>query len=171
MLYVNALPVGIPSETIINLTEIGRNVVVATTANAGADQITITGGAGVIVPVGTTGYTVGLPIYTTATKQTVNRVKRRTFGDGYVQTAPDGINPAKVIWNVSWVGISKDYGNYLENILNITISTSSQFIQWQAPDESVETEWLLDGAIQREFLTTSLGISNISCTLVRYFSL
>ena len=168
-LAVAPIATAIPAQTTINLTS-GVAAITTTLANAGATSLQISP-LGVTSTAGNVGICVGFPTAINATKQIINRVKRRTFGDGYVQSAPDGINPTKVIWNISFPGLNLGYGNYLEALLNSSVSTSSTTIQWQAPDEFVETDWLLDGNIQREFISTSLGISNISCSLVRYFSL
>jgi phage-related protein len=113
---------------------------------------------------------VKFSVFTTANKQTVVRVKRRTFGDGYVQTAPDGINPAKILWNISFVGLSNANANELEALIVSLNATTSQYLQWTAPDGEYG-DWLLEGNINREYISTGIGLSSVSFTLAKYFSI
>lgn len=50
-------------------------------------------------------------------KQAEPRIKRASFGDGYSQQAPDGINYNLYTWNLSWDVLTSDEKTTIENFL------------------------------------------------------
>lgn len=50
-------------------------------------------------------------------KQAEPRVKRVSFGDGYTQEAPDGLNYNLYTWNLSWDALTPAEKTTIENFL------------------------------------------------------
>ncbi len=61
--------------------------------------------------------------------QVTSSIKRAQFGDGYSQSAADGINPIKRTWNVEFVG-NKQRSQEIVNFLDSHVGKS--FI-WEVP--------------------------------------
>lgn len=108
--------------------------------------------------------------YTTANKTITPRMRERQYGDGYKQIAPDGINPAKIDWEVSFVALPLADGNELENFFANLNDVTGRYIQWTDPT-GVYGDWILEGPIRREMLNTATGVSTISVKLCKYFSI
>ena len=50
-------------------------------------------------------------------KQATPKVKRVSFGDGYTQQAPDGINSLMYVWNLQWDVLTTSEKNTIEAFL------------------------------------------------------
>ena len=63
-----------------------------------------------------------------------NRVLQARFGDGYDQTAPDGINNIVAEWNISYDNLTTAEKNSLVTVLN-TVG-SWDYLTWAPPGET-----------------------------------
>lgn len=68
-------------------------------------------------------------------KQSMSRVLRADFGDGYSQRAGDGINVISEIWDVEWEHLDSDEISNLETQLEA--ARGVDVIDWTPPDETV----------------------------------
>lgn len=63
-----------------------------------------------------------------------NRVLQARFGDGYDQTAPDGINNIVAEWSLRYENLTTSEKNTLVNALNAC--GSWDYLTWAPPSES-----------------------------------
>lgn len=74
-----------------------------------------------------------------------HRVKEARFGDGYVQTSADGINPVKEVWNLPFEGISLTVGEAIRAFLR---TKTGQSFTWTNPN-GVEKSYRLRGDVRQ----------------------
>lgn len=102
-----------------------------------------------------------------STKTTNYRVLQMNFGNGYSQTAPDGINNQVDTWMLTFTNMGlTDYNNLIAFFNTVG---SSQPITWQSPVDSVAKLFKVD--IQTGVQTTiSAGnIFSVSTKLIQVF--
>ncbi len=64
-------------------------------------------------------------------KQAEPRIKRASFGDGYSQQAPDGINYNLYTWNLVWEVLTSDEKDTIEAFLES--KGGYQTFEWEDP--------------------------------------
>ena len=91
------------------------------------------------------------------------------FGDGYMQRAGDGINDKKESWNIMYDNLDQTQRNALWVFIDSVKSTD--VIEWTAPSDVVEKDWIIDpeGTISEQAKTGA--IYTVSFTLIRAFDL
>ncbi len=96
------------------------------------------------------------------------RVNRRVlsvkFGDGYEQRALDGINTLNRTWTVTFTPTSKADTANLEAKLQVGLGHKP--VLWQAPDESIPSNWIVRSYTKRPLRGVYL---QVSCTFERIF--
>lgn len=72
-------------------------------------------------------------------KTVANKINRADFGDGYSQTAPDGINNRVVKWSLSFANYP---GDLIDNItLFLDSRAENESFYWTPPFEDTPTLW------------------------------
>ena len=66
-------------------------------------------------------------------KQSEPRIKRASFGDGYTQQSPDGINFNLYTWNLNWDALTTSEKNIIE--LFLEGKGGYQSFQWTDPND------------------------------------
>lgn len=74
-----------------------------------------------------------------ADQDVVFRVQETQFGDGYKQTAKDGINTKIRKWSVSFTPLTEAEAAALMAILDA--AAGWDLIVWQAPDQAIAENW------------------------------
>jgi phage-related protein len=69
------------------------------------------------------------------------KTKRAEFGNGYAQSAPDGINNVKDVWNITYELLTDTNRGTLTSVLN-TVQTWD-YLTWTAPGDSTSKRWLM----------------------------
>lgn len=82
-------------------------------------------------------------ITTDSSRKRTYKVRRASFGNGYSQSAPDGINYVKDSWAISFDLLASTERAALVNILD-SIGTWDYFT-WQAPGDAASKRWLVTG--------------------------
>jgi phage-related protein len=108
--------------------------------------------------------TLSFSIQYGATKNTTTRVKRLSFGDGYEQVAPDGINVIDETWDVVTVPLRDSVADTLESTLNGLLG---EWFYWTPPYGS-EGKYRLNSAISRNYVGVSS--STLSFTLKKVYA-
>jgi phage-related protein len=105
--------------------------------------------------------------YTTS-KSSQHNVKETAFGDGYRQTALDGINYQRENWSVEFVPIDSTAANALEVILLNSRSGLSNVLSWTPNGESTTKYWTAHDISKTP---NSESLWTVTCTLRREFPL
>ena len=93
------------------------------------------------------------------------RIKQIDFGDGYTQSALDGINYQKEIWSLEFNVLEIASILILEALLLESVNGSTNILSWTPPSESTTKYWIAS-AVSR---TPVGGKFKLSCTLTRSF--
>jgi len=99
-----------------------------------------------------------------AQKRTRFRYVEAQFGDGYRARRTDGINPVTEVWEVETPPMPKAEAIVFEAEL---ASNGAASFDWQAPDETSASKWVLDPV---EWTTNfeSSDYASLSFTVSRY---
>lgn len=107
-----------------------------------------------------------------STRQTAFRDITAQYGDGYLQSAPDGINSKIERWNIIWMNVSESEKNTIVAALNAEGTWG--VLTWTPFDEVTQRKFRMDrpGYSIRYTLTTA-GQRRyiIECTLIQRFDL
>lgn len=92
-----------------------------------------------------------------------------SFGDGYTQVAPAGLNPKNDVWEVMWGALTDSEVTTIENVLDTNGSWG--VLTWTPCHENTQKKFKMtaDG-----YTRTQIGNSGkytISCTLVQCFDI
>jgi len=93
------------------------------------------------------------------------RIMEASFGDGYSQPLPDGINAFEERWNLSFSNRPKADIDTLRTFLDAVGNHIS--FNWTAPDDVSAKKWVVKGPYRLSDREANTG--SISCTLVRWF--
>lgn len=105
-----------------------------------------------------------------STKSVSFRVKTATFGDGYTQTAADGINNKVDTWEVEWGALTLTQKNTVEATLDSV--GASGVLTWTPMNESVSKKFRMSTDGYRRSLDGKLSnVYKITCKLVQVFDL
>jgi phage-related protein len=74
-------------------------------------------------------------------------VDRAEFGDGYVVTAPHGLNPVKETWRLVFENIARTQGDAIRTFLK---SRAGQSFTWTPPG-AAEKRWRQIGSVSMPF--------------------
>lgn len=71
------------------------------------------------------------------------RIARTQFGDGYVQEAPDGLNPITEEWSFTLRGLDPATGNEVEAFLQARVSPvlGLEAFDWVPPWQTTALRW------------------------------
>lgn len=75
-----------------------------------------------------------------STERNMNTV---SFGGGYEQSVPMGINYKRDKWNIVWTGLTTTERNTIVAFLDVV--SNGQVISWQSPYDSGSKNYRLDG--------------------------
>lgn len=94
------------------------------------------------------------------------RVKRVSFGDGYTQRAPDGLNTVRQQWRLVWERIPDTLAETLRLFFNGLGGTG--LIEWTPYNQPTELKWTAN-----DFTSKPVGalIATVSVTLTQEFDL
>ena len=67
------------------------------------------------------------------------RVLTAQFGDGYRQTAPDGLNARRLVWRLRWNRVTKVWADQIVDFLNAR--QGSEIFEWTPPGEAVAKQF------------------------------
>lgn len=91
-----------------------------------------------------------------------------SYGDGYGQVAPRGLNPSFDTWTVEWAGLDLVEKQFIETVLDL--SGSWGILTWRPPKETLLKKFRMtsDG-----YTLSMVGRSSykISCTLKQVFDI
>ncbi len=105
-----------------------------------------------------------------STKSVSFRVKAATLGDGYTQTAADGINNKIDTWEVEWGALTLTEKNTVEATLDLV--GASGILTWVPMNESVSKKFRMSTDGYRRSLDGKLSnVYKITCKLVQVFDL
>ena len=92
------------------------------------------------------------------------RVNEISFGDGYKQTAQDGLNPEEDVWKLSFLLLPIASAATLIEILRASKSSTASVLAWTPPGGSSEQYWEAS-AIK---IAPAAGVMwKVTCTLTR----
>ena len=77
-----------------------------------------------------------------STRRRTYKTKRARFGNGYAQSAPDGINSVMDAWTLVFENLTTTERNQLVSILDSI--QSWDYLTWQAPGDAGTKRWLLN---------------------------
>lgn len=88
--------------------------------------------------------------------QASNRSTKRdiltvSFGNGYEQRVPNGINYKREMWSVEWSGLTTSEKNAIETFLNAI--SAGDYTTWTSPLDSTSKKFVLDG----EWMISDIG--------------
>lgn len=87
-----------------------------------------------------------------------------SYGDGYEQTAPDGINNTFDVWNLTWGGLSSTERNTVMTALR-SVGTWGT-LTWTPCDETVQKKYQIEGSIKS---TREGAFYRVSCQVKQVF--
>ncbi len=93
------------------------------------------------------------------------RLIENQFGDGYRQTAPDGLNAVVRTWNLHWTELSIDNAGYLESFL---VAHVGRAFLYRLPRDQYPRAW--DCKVFRRGQPAG-GYDSFSATFVERFDL
>lgn len=85
-----------------------------------------------------------------ASSEVVTRFKKKQFGDGYIQIAPDGINPVRYEWDLEFLALTDARANELQSFFAGLATVTPSFVQWTAPD-GISGDWHVE-EIRRSYI-------------------
>lgn len=94
------------------------------------------------------------------------------FGDGYVQSAPDGLNAQRDKWTVIWMNVTETEKSTITTSLNAAGSWG--VITWTPFDESVQKKFRMDSpgySIRYSVTAENRRRYIIECNLTQCFDL
>lgn len=94
-------------------------------------------------------------------KRTEFRTLEASFGDGYSQASPDGLNSVRDIWTLSWSSLDETEKDAVEDFFKAR-GTHDPF-DWMAPGASAAQRWKIVGG----FDTRSRGGDYVISTVFR----
>jgi phage-related protein len=100
------------------------------------------------------------------------RVIMSNFGDGYVQSAPDGLNAQRDKWTVIWKNVNETDKTTITTALNTVGSWG--VITWTPFDETVQKKFRMDSpgySIQYTLSAPGHRRYIITCNLTQCFDL
>lgn len=104
-------------------------------------------------------------ILTSSSKTTEFRTIKITFGDGYSQRAPSGINNRVDTWDITWGALSFDDANNLETTLNDI--GGHNVVRWTPSGETSEKFFINKNA---SYSKTRIGnVFSISCSFEQVY--
>jgi phage-related protein len=91
------------------------------------------------------------------------------FGDGYQQTAPNGINVKVASWTVEWGALTLAERNTVESVLDYVGSWG--ILTWTPTNESVQLKFRMTNEGYTRNTLNKNGIFSISCKLMQVFDI
>lgn len=107
-----------------------------------------------------------------STRQAIFRDITAQFGDGYIQSAADGLNSKTDRWNIIWNNVSESEKDTIVNALNFEGSWG--VLTWRPFDEAAQKKWRLEKpGYNIRYGATASGRRRyvIDCVLVQRFDL
>jgi len=95
-------------------------------------------------------------------------IKETQFGDGYIQTALDGINYDREEWSIEFEPLTTAAANTLEGILLNSVNGTANVLSWTPMGEASAKKWTAHQVNKRPNSTTTWSIT---CSFRREFPL
>ncbi len=108
-------------------------------------------------------------IIQTASKRVKFATITAQFGDGYMQRAGDGINKELENWSITWDNLNQTERDIIWAFIDVV--QMSEVIEWQAPGDLVEKNWIIDPESEIGEQAKSGDIYTVSLTLKRVYDL
>ena len=99
---------------------------------------------------------------------TINfRRKQMSFGDGYSQRVPDGINYTMRKWTINWINVNQSDFDTLNTFVHSV--GGGDWFYWQPPGVPAPLKWVIEG--DTTWVQNSGGIYTVTVTISQVYDL
>jgi len=107
-----------------------------------------------------------LAIEQESTKSASFRYLEAQYGDGYRSRRQDGLHPVMESWNIKTPTMPASEAVVLENEI---IALGTGYFSWQAPDETLASNWVID-PLEWSRSYDSCDFASLSFTVKRFYT-
>lgn len=107
---------------------------------------------------------------TTAELTEEPRVASTQYGDGYRQTAPDGLNPVRQVWALTFKGMDSETGNAVRDFLRARVNATTGLEPFDWVPVWATTPLRVTCKTWRRSMADAYGFSDISATFEQEFA-